>query len=197
MMNIFNSIFYSIKAKKVLFTFLIILSVIVAVLAVVSAVNLSGSVLPLDLSNIAFIKYLKGETGFPFLITGTLVNLLLFYLIIFLFCSKKILFPIAIIFYLYFVYSQVMIFVSIFLIYGFFNTLILLLFLLIYYLTTFLLLTLIVIDLSNICGSGYFKSCFNKNESNLLVLTLILIAISIIFCILITILKAFVILLIY
>ena len=197
MVNIFNSIIYSIKAKKVLFTFLIILSVIVGVLAVVSAVNLSGSLLPLDLSNIAFIKYLRGDTGFAFLLTGTLVNLLLFYIIIFLFCSKKILFPLAIIFYLYFVYSQVMIFVSIFLIYGFFNTLILLLFLLVYYLAVFLLLTLIVIDLSNICGAGYFKCCINKNESNLIFLTIALILISLIFCVIITILKTFVILLIY
>ena len=195
--NVFNSIFYSIKAKKVLFTFLIILSLIAAVLATVSAVNLSGSVLPLDLSNIAFIKFLKGETGFAFLLTGTLVNLLLFYGIIFLFCSKKFLFPLAIVFYLYFVYSQVMIFVSIFLIYGFFNTLVLLLFLLVYYLTTFLILSLIVIYLSNICGAGYFKCCINKNESNLIFLTILLLAVSLIFCVIITILKSFVILLIY
>lgn len=197
MNNFFNSFFINLRAKKGLFVLLLLLSVLVGVLAVVCAVQLNGSMLPLDLSNIAFIKFLQGNCGFFFLLLGTLTNLLLFYIIIFLFCSKKFLIPLAILFYLYFVYSQVMIFVSILLIYGLFNCLILLLFLLIYYLIIFFLLMLMIIELYSVCGEGFIQNCFNKNECKLLYVTLAIILISVLFCVIITILKAFVILLVY
>ncbi len=197
MNNFFNSFFVNLRAKKWLFALIVLLSVLVGVLAVISAIQLNGSVLPLDLSNITFIRYLKGNCGFLFLLLGTLTNLFIFYLIIFLFCSKKFLIPLAILFYLYFVYSQVMIFVSILLIYGLFNSLVLLLFLLIYYLTIFFLLMLLILNLICVCGDGYFACCFNKNNCNALFITIGIVAVSFVFCVVVTILKAFVILLVY
>lgn len=198
-MNLFfNSILNQIRVRKGLFIVLIISTIVVIVLGVISAINLDGGVLPIDLSNIAFIKYLKGDCGVFFLIFGTILNLLLFYSLILLSCCKRFLIPFAIIFYLYFVYSQIVIFTSLILLYGFFNTLILILLLLIYILLEIVLLMLFLLFLLNYTDSfGYFKNCFSSNNSNLIILTLALIAISILFCVVLIVLKSFVILLIY
>ncbi len=198
-MNLFfNSILNQIRVRKGLFIVLIISTIVVIVLGVISAINLDGGVLPIDLSNIAFIKYLKGDCGVFFLIFGTILNLLLFYSLILLFCCKRFLIPFAIIFYLYFVYSQIVIFTSLILLYGFFNTLILILLLLIYILLEIVLLMLFLLFLLNYTDSfGYFKNCFSSNNSNLIILTLALIVISILFCVVLIVLKSFVILLIY
>lgn len=198
-MNLFfNSILNQIRVRKGLFIVLIISTIVVIVLGVISAINLDGGVLPIDLSNIAFIRYLKGDCGVFFLIFGTILNLLLFYSLILLFCCKRFLIPFAIIFYLYFVYSQIVIFTSLILLYGFFNTLILILLLLIYILLEIVLLMLFLLFLLNYTDSfGYFKNCFSSNNSNLIILTLALIAISILFCVVLIVLKSFVILLIY
>ncbi len=198
-MNLFfNSILNQIRVRKGLFIVLIISTIVVIVLGVISAINLDGGVLPIDLSNIAFIKYLKGDCGVFFLIFGTILNLLLFYSLILLFCCKRFLIPFAIIFYLYFVYSQIVIFTSLILLYGFFNTLILILLLLIYVLLEIVLLMLFLLFLLNYTDSfGYFKNCFSSNNSNLIILTLALIVISILFCVVLIVLKSFVILLIY
>ena len=197
MQNIVNSILSNVRNRRGLFILLIILTAFVAILAIISAINLNGSLLPLDLSNIAFIKFLRGEASFVFLITGTILNLLIYYALIVLFCSNKFLFPLAILFYLYFVYTQIIIFVSILLIYGLLNALLLLMFLLIYYLAVFAILLLLILDLSNICGCCYFQNCFNIHNCNLLILSAALLLISIIFCIILTILKNFVILLVF
>ena len=198
-MNLFfNSILNHIRVRKGLFIVLIISTIVVIVLGVISAINLDGGVLPIDLSNIAFIRYLKGDCGVFFLIFGTILNLLLFYSLILLFCCKRFLIPFAIIFYLYFVYSQIVIFTSLILLYGFFNTLILILLLLIYILLEIVLLMLFLLFLLNYTDSfGYFKNCFSSNNSNLIILTLALIVISILFCVVLIVLKSFVILLIY
>lgn len=197
MRNFFASVLESIRIKKSLFILLCLLSIIISIFAVISAINLDGGVLPIDLSNITYIRFLSGNCGFMFLIIGSVLNLLIFYLAIFLCCSKKFLFPIAIIFYLYFVYSQVMIFTSIILIYGFFNTFILLMLLLVYLLALFFILMLIILCLTGLNGSGYFSSCFKPSECNLIYLTLLMIFVTIAFCFLETIMKSFVILLIF
>ncbi len=198
MNQFFNAISNQIRLKRGLFILLLISTIVVIVLAVISAINFDGGILPIDLSNIAFIKYLKGDCGVFFLIFGTLLNLIIFYSLILVFCCKKFLFPFAMIFYLYFVYSQVVIFTSIILIYGFFNTLILLLLLLIYIILEIVLLMLFVLFLLNFTDSyGYFKNCFSSSNLNLLILTLSLVIINILFCIILIILRSFVILLIF
>lgn len=196
MRNFFCSIGETLRAKKGVFVGLILLSVLAIVLAVVSAVNLNGSVLPVDLSNIAFIKFLRGECGFLFLIVGSVLNLLIFYFAIVLSCSKKFLFPLAILFYLYFVYCQALIFTSILLIYGLLNALIILVLLLIYLLVAFFVFMLILLCLFEACTCGF--GCFFKpSECNLVYLTIILFVATLIFCVLESILKSFVILLVF
>ncbi len=196
MRNFFGSIFQTVRAKKGVFVGLILLTIVAIVLAVVSAINLNGSVLPIDLGNIAFIRFLRGDCGFLFLIFGSLLNLLIFYLAIVLCCSKKFLFPLAVLFYLYFVYSQAIIFTAIILIYGFLNALLVLMLLLIYLIVTFLIFMLILLCLFEACPSGI--GCFFKpSECCLIYLTIILVVASLFFCLIENILKSFVILLVF
>lgn len=196
MKNFFGSIGETLRAKKGVFVGLVVLSIVAIVLAVVSAVHLNGSVLPIDLSNIAFIKFLRGNCGFLFLIVGSVLNLTIFYFAIVLSCSKKFLFPLAILFYLYFVYSQALIFTSILLIYGLLNALIILILLLVYLLVAFCLLMLILLCLFEACPNGI--GCFFKpSECNLIALTIALVVATFVFCVLTSILKSFVILLVF
>ena len=196
MRNFFCSIGETLRAKKGVFVSLIVLTIVAIVLAVVSAVNLNGSVLPIDLSNIAFIRFLRGNCGFLFLIVSSVLNLLIFYFAIVLCCSKKFLFPLAILFYLYFVYSQALIFTSVLLIYGLLNALIILVLLLAYLLVVFFVFIMILLCLFEACPSGL--GCFFKpSECNLTYLTLVLVVATLIFCVLESILKSFVILLVF
>lgn len=198
MNQFFNAISNQIRMRKGLFLILIISTIVIIVLGVISAINFDGGILPIDLSNIAFIKYLKEDCGVFFLIFGTLLNLIIFYSLILVFCCKRFLIPFAIIFYLYFVYSQIVIFTSIILIYGFFNTLILLLLLLIYILLEIIMLMFFILFLLNFTDCfGYFKSCFTFNNSILILLSISLLIVSILFCVVLIVLKSFVILLIF
>ena len=198
MNHFFFSLINQIRIRKGLFTILIISTIVIIILGVISAINFDGGILPIDLSNIAFIKYLKRDCGVFFLIFGTILNLIIFYSLILIFCSKRFLIPFAIIFYLYFVYSQIVIFTSIILLYGFFNTLILLLLLLIYIILEILLLMTFLLFLLNFTDNyGYFRNCFTFNNSNILLLTISLIIICILFCVVLIVLKSFVILLIF
>ncbi len=166
-------------------------------MAVVSAIKLNGSVLPIDLSNIAFIRFLRGDCGFVFLLIGSILNLLLFYFAILLCCCKKFLCPLAYLFYFYYVYSQVMIFTSIILIYGMLNALILLLLLLLFMLAVFALLILTILNLVELPSNCYFSACFNPRESCIIWIFLVLILLTVFFCVIEGILKSFVILLVF
>ncbi len=196
MNNLFSSLFDCVRKKTALFILLCITTIAIIVLAVFSAISFNGGVLPIDLSNIAYMKFLMGDSGFAMLIFGNLLSLGLIYGLIILFSCKKYLIPLALIFYLYFVYSQTVVFISILLIYGFFNVLLLLILLLIYLLAEFiifLLMLTILCTLSN--ANDYFKCCF-KNKSFLLC-TLMLLLVMLIFSLLLAILKSFIILLIF
>ena len=195
-MNIFRSVFDSIRARKGFFILLIISSIIMIVLGVISAINFDGGVLVIDLNNITYIKFLKDDCGFAFLIFGSLINIIIFYIIIFSCCCKRYFIPLSIIFYLYFVYSQALIFTSILLIYGFFNTIILLILLLVYiFFNIFLFMILICLCVENSHCHNYFSTCFRRQD--IMILSPALLLVSIAFCIILTILKSFVILLIY
>lgn len=195
--NFFSNLFENVRLKKGYFIALILLSVAVIILAVVSAVQLNGSILPIDLSNIAFIRFLRGECGFLFLLTGCILNLIVFYLAIVLCCCKNFLRPLSIVFYLYFVYCQALIFTSIILIYGLLNAFLLLVLLLIYLLAVFALLMMIILCLFNLSCDGYFAACFNPHECQLVPLSLAILVLTIAFCIIEFVLKSFVLLLIF
>lgn len=195
--NFFSNLFENLRLKKGYFIALVLLSVAMIILAVVSAIQLNGSILPIDLSNITFIRFLRGECGFLFLITGCILNLIVFYLAIVLCCCKKFLRPVAILFYLYFVYCQTLIFTSIILIYGLLNAFLLLVLLLIYLIGVFALLMMIILCLFNLSCEGYFSACFNPHDCQLLPLSLVLLILTIAFCIVEFILKSFVLLLVF
>ncbi len=196
MNNLFSSLFDCIRKKTALFVILCLLSITVIVLAVFSAISFNGGVLPINLSNIAYVKFLKGETGFAMLIFGTLISIGITYALVILFSCKKFLIPLALIFYLYFVYMQTVVFVSILLIYGFFNTLILLMLLLIYLLAEFILFLILIIALSSLSNDcNYLKTCFTNRT--ILITTLLLLITMFVFCVLLAMLKSFIILLIF
>ena len=197
MRNFFSSILENIRLKKHICIILILLSLAAIVLAVVSAVQLNGSILPIDLSNITFIRFLRGDCGFVFLIVGAVLNLLIFYAAIVLCCCKNFLRPVAIAFYLYFVYSQAMIFSSIILIYGLLNAFLLLALLFVYLICIFALLVIIILCLFNLPCQNYFSSCFNVGECPLLFLSLAILLLTIAFCIIESVLKSFVLLLVF
>ena len=197
MRKIFSCLFENVRLKKGYFITLILLSITIIILAVVSAIQLNGSILPIDLSNITFIRFLRGDCGFMFLIIGSVLNLLIFYVAIVLCCCKNFLRPLAIMFYLYFVYCQTMIFTSIILIYGLLNAFLLLALLLVYLIAVFAILMLIILCLFNLNQDGFFSCCFNPGECQLPFLTLALLILTITFCIIEFILKSFVLLLVF
>jgi len=198
MNKILGSIKETIKQKKSLFIILVLLTIAISVLAVYSAISFNSLAITLDIGNVAFIKFLRGDSGIVGFLFGALLTCLVFYAIILFCCCKKSFFLVAIVFYLYFVYSQMVIFTSIMIIYGFFNVIILILILIAFLVCEFLLFILLILELQKICGSVcYFKDCFNKNLCNVLAISILLVAINMFFCILLILLKSFVILLVF
>lgn len=188
----------NIRKHKTLFVVLLILTFIVGIIAVYSAINFEMIAITIDIGNVTFVKFLKGDTSFLPLVFGTLLVLLVFLAIITLCCFKKFLLPFAILFYLYFVYSQIVVLTSLIVIYGFFNTLILLFLLCVFFLLEFLVFVLIFLELFSICGSPcFFKDCFNSNSSCFLSLLILMTLLVFAFCLILAILKSFVILLVF
>lgn len=191
----FSNLFDCIKKQKIFFIILVILTLVAIIMGIFSAINIDISVLPINLSNIIYIKYLKGDCGVGFFIFGAFITFCIFYFIFMLCCCKKFLVPIAILFYLYFVYSQIVVFTSIILIYGFFNTIIVLFVLLFYIMIQICLYTLIILNFVSNCNQhNYFNLCFKNNLSILTVLNLLFI---LIFTLLLIFLKSFVLLLVF
>jgi len=195
MRNFFNNIQYSIKQKSKLFILLISLTIASIILGIVAGINFLDGILVIDLSNISYIQFLKDEINFVSLFFRLSFALTIFIAIVFICNSKSFLIPFAVIFYMYLIYSQVVIISSIILIYGFFNSVILVLLLIIYILLLFLLFLLIFIEANCYCNSfRFFKEGMNSNFLTYLILTF---ALTFIFCLVLNILKSFVILLIY
>ena len=197
-MRIFSPLFECARRKKGFFIFLIIATLAVAVFGVFSAINFDGGILSFDLSNVPYISYLRGDSGLVALIFGMLFSVFLFYAAIILFSSKGLLFPLAMVFYFYLVYSQTMILTCIILFYGFLNILVLLIFLLVFILLEFLLFIIILCELINFTNCKcYLKNCYSPNQSCLLVTSILLSALIVVLCFVLMILKSFVILLVF
>lgn len=196
MNNMFFSVKNCLKQKKALFVCFLILALAMLIIGVITAINF-GSSTPLNLNNIPYIKFLRGSSSMFSLIFNSIISGIIIYLIILLCCSKTFLIPVAIIFYLYFIYSMGLIFTSILLLFGFFSTLILLILLLLFFAVEIFLFTLILCELLTLTKVCYFKSCFNFNQSCNLALTLMLIVLIVMFCLVLTISKSYIILLVY
>lgn len=192
----FGDLFNCIKLKKGYFVLLILLSIVMIILGVVACINLDNS-LTIDLSNISYMKFLKGG-GFGSMMFSLFLALSIFAIALILCHWKTFLIPIGIIFYLYLVYSQTFIFVSIILIYGIFNCIILLILLLLYLFFLWSIFLMLCCELSCHCKSpSYFRDCFSFKRSKVLFFLLSLLMLTLIFTIILTVLKKFVILLIF
>ena len=198
MNNFMHKIKNSLNAKRGLFVFLILFSIVLIVLGVIAAINFSGGVLVVDLGNISYIQFLKDECSFVSLLFKLMLSLLIFFSVICVCGSKPYLFPLGLLFYGYLVYSQTVIFMSLILIYGFFNCAIFALLLLIYVFLISFVFILLVIEISCCCNTtNYFKTVINWNNSNFLLYLILIILISLVFCLILSILKSFVLLLVY
>lgn len=177
--------------------FLILLSLVAIILGVVAATQFKRKGLTINLSHIAYIRFLAGG-GFGSMLFGLILSLSIFLIVIVICCFKKLLCPLAVLFYCYIVYSQTVVIISIILMYGIFNAIILLLFLMIYTLLVWFIFLLIMCDLMCLNSQiGYFRNCFKYSESKFLVYVLCLILLTLIFSIVLVILKKYVVLLIF
>ena len=187
-----------IRTKKTFFLILILVSITAIILGIFAGINFSGGVLVIDLSNIAYIQFLKNECGFVSMIFKLLLSLFIFFAIIYLTSFISAFLFLSVLFYMYLIYSQTVVFISLIMIYGFFNCIILALILLIYILIICFLFLLLCLDLSKHCNcQNYFNLTLNCQQSKTIIFLLGIAIVSLIFCIMLSILKSFVILLVY
>ena len=198
-MNIFfNGLFDCVKRKKGYFIILILLSLLAIILGVVAAINFGGGAFAVDLSNIAYIRFLKKDVGFMSMVIGLILSMLVFFVVVVLCHAKSFLTPLGILFYLYLVYSQAVVFMSIILIYGILNCIILVVLLLVYTLIVWGIFLLIMCEISCFTNSqGYFKCCFSTKESKVLIYLISLLALTFIFALILIVLRNYVVLLIF
>ena len=187
-----------IRQKRVMFVLLLVFTTILVVLGIIASINFSGGVLVVDLSNISYVQFLKDECSFVSLIFKLLLSLFIFLLMICLFGMKTYLLPLCFLFYGYLIYSQTVILMSMILVYGFFNCVIFVLLLLIYVIIISFIFMLIILEIS--CHgntNNYLKTLCNWTNSNLWLYLILMVVTTIIFCLVLTILKSFVLLLVY
>lgn len=196
MQNIFNAILNNFRLRKGLFLLLVALCTAFIVVGVITAINFDNGVLPIDLGNVAYIKFLRNG-GFGSLIFGTIVANFFVYAIILLCGCKKFLLPISFVFYLYLVFSMGVIFTSVIIIYGFFATIIFLILLLAYFVLQILVLTAIMCEIIYAPHINYFRHCFSGWQSNVFVLTVLYFALSLMFCLILFLLRHYILLLVF
>ena len=197
-MRFFNSIRDTFVTKKGYFIFLIVVCIASIALGIFAGINISGGIFDIDLSNIAYIQFLTGDTSFISMVFKLCVSLFVFFFLIHLCNIKPFLLPLAIVFFMYLVYSQTVVLISIIMLYGFFNCIILCILLLIYIVLTIFIFILHCLEVNKFCNcNNYFRQTFNFNNSNVLILSILLIILTLIFCTILAILKSFVILLVY
>ncbi len=193
-----GSLFCCTKRNKAFFVFLLLFMILAIVLGIFASINFGGGIFTIDLSNIAYIRFLKGNLSLVGAIFLLILSLLIYFLLIYLCCSKTWLLPLAILLFGYFVYSQTVVFVSIIITFGFLNVLLFSLFLLIFLIVVFTIFLLMIIDLLCIMNSSsYFRDSFNKNVSFFLIYLIALLLITCIFVLLLAIMKSFMLLLVY
>lgn len=198
-MNIFlGRMFEGVKRKKGFLFFLILLSVTAIILGVIASVKFSGGVLVVDLSNIACVEFLKCECSFFSMFFKTILSLIVFMVLICLCGYKAFLMPLAILFYFYLIYSQTVVFISIILIYGFFNCVVFSLLHLIYILSVWFIFVMFIVEIYSMLGaSKYFSCVFNFKNCNALLYVCCMVVLTLIFSIVLNILQSSILLLVY
>ena len=122
----------SLRQYKILLILLALVTVLAIVLGVIFALNTPSDVYEVNLSEIAYIKFLSGKSGLMSMMFKMWLSLLIFLILIIVCGIKRFLFPLGVVFYLYLVYSQVFVIMNVVFLYGFFSCLILLMLLIIY-----------------------------------------------------------------
>lgn len=188
-----DNLFGCVRRKTWFFVFLCVLTVVSIILAMFAGF----SSLDLDLWSLVYIRFLNGEVGLVSLIFGLAISILIFYAVILICNFKKVLLPIAVVFYLYLVYSQAVIWIGIFVEFGFFNVLLMAMLLFMFFILEWILFMLLMVNLFCLDEHDYFKSCFNVNVSNASIILMILLALTFVFALILSILKTYIILLVY
>lgn len=189
----FNNITSGCKRHKILTVCLIIGIITSMILGIIGGVQINNSMFPQDFSNVSYVKFLKGSSGFAGFFFMSVFTILIFCFIIFISSVKRFLMPIGILFFMYFVYTQTVTIISISIEFGFFNTIILVVFLIIISILYFSVLLLITVQCCDCIGPMYFRLAL-KNVLPLLILLITIILVNVLF--LMT-LKNFVIILVY
>ena len=198
MMKVFNGFFDCIKKRKVYFILSIVFGLVVVVLGVIAALNFGGDSITINLSNIAYIKFLKTESSFVGMFFNLILSLFIFFVVIFLCHSRKFLIPLGFLFYLYLIYSQTVVFVSVILIYGILNCIIFCVLLLSYTISVWFIFILILAELSCFTNThSYFRDCCSFNRAKVLTYFIIIVLLTLIFSLTLLILKNYIILLIF
>lgn len=178
--------------------FLSFLCLIALLTGILSSIKFYNGVLPVSFSNIAFINYLKDKTNFVMMfISNFFATGLFVFVVVVCFVNIYCRF-FGVLFFMYFVYARILTLISMMLIYGVLNTLIIVLCMLAFafcYIVLFLFLTSNCLDICS-AGGGYFRNCFNRNFFTLNFL--VVFGVCVFFeSIVIGILKNFVVILIY
>lgn len=195
-MNMFISqMFGNVKQKKGYALFLMLLGLTAIILGIVAVVNFGD--VTIDLTHIAYIKFLRGG-GVGGMFFGMFLSVSIFFLGIVVCHLKKFLIPLGLVFYFYLVYSQTVVFVSIITIYGFFNCVILAMYLMVYFLLLWAVFIFFMCEIIGLSGcNNYFKTCFSFRESKVFVWFIFVLILTLLFSLILVILKKFVILLIF
>ena len=198
MKNFFGGIKDRIKEKKGYFLLLIIALIGAIVLAIFASLSISSGSQNLDLGNIAYIKFLRGHASLVSLIFSLAFSFALFYFLILLFSCRRVLFPFAVLFFMYFAYCQVLVLIHIIMAFGFFNCILLALMLLLCDLILIFLFVIAMLEMSYHTQNGnYFKTCFSMKLSKVLFYFIAILGFVCLFSIALSILKSFVILLVF
>ncbi|MBE7076500.1 MAG: hypothetical protein E7374_01245 [Clostridiales bacterium] len=168
------------------------------IIGIYSAFKFDGAIISIDLKHVTFVKFLRDDCGIGYLIFASLLSLCLYLIILFLCNTKKILVPFAILFYLYFVYSQFVIITSVILHYGIFASLIVvIIFAFVVSAECFIMLAILLDLFSLSCGEIQFKDCFSFASCNFMLYSLLLISLTLAFSIILYILKSFILILVF
>ena len=198
MNNILSGCFICLIKQRGYLVLFIFGTLTAVVLGVISAINFGDGLFTINLDNIAYIRFLKDDCGFMSMFFGLFLSLCIFFLISFVCAFIPFLVPISVLFYLDLVYSQVVIFVSIILIYGILNCIILAILLLVYCLMIWAIFIVLSAQLKCFTNStSYFKSCCDMKNSAVLICGILLIVLTFIFSLILLVLKNYVILLVF
>ena len=188
----------SLRQYKILLILLALITVLAIVLGVIFALNTPSDVYEVNLSEIAYIKFLSGKSGLMSMMFKMWLSLLIFLILIIVCGIKRFLFPLGVVFYLYLVYSQVFVIMNVVFLYGFFSCLILLMLLIIYTIINSILFMFVFVELWKIGGKpNYFRNACKPSYSLALVYVLLILLVCTLFCFVLLILKSFIILLIF